>query len=61
MYQALLGSPQKTNRVVASKASSVSVCVASLEGVMADQVMKPNETALSSLRCLALLNPETFI
>ena len=47
MYQALLGSTQKTTRVVANKASSVSVCVASLEGVMADQVMKPKETALS--------------
>jgi len=37
-----------TSCIVANKASSVSVCVASLEGMTADQMMKPEETALSS-------------
>ncbi len=48
MCQALPGSTQKTNCIVADKASSVSVFVASLEGMVADEVMKPEETALSS-------------
>ncbi len=53
MCQAPPGSTQKTNCTVANKASSVSVYVASLEGVMADQVMKPEGTALRRSQVLS--------